>query len=522
MAAETVHNAEAKTVQAYIDETPFWADGTRVESSPITAMQWRIWGLASAGKFFEGMIVFMTGVALPLLTREFNLSTLEKGSIGAAPLFGILVGATALGSLADRYGRKAMFIAEMILLAVFLVLLAIAQSFAWLLVCLFAVGLALGCDYPTGHIIISESIPSRVRGRLVLSAFGFQAIGALFGTGVGYLILYLHAELDAWRLMYAAAILPTLLVLLGRFTISDSGHWLVQQGRIEDAERELRRLLYRDPPYPKEIILTGASGAAREDLTAAPRSGYLDLLRGQTLRATILASIPWFLQDIGTYGIGIFTPTILATVVGQASQSERNIADLVHHDMLAAKGAAFIDLLLIAGIGAAVLLADRVGRMRLQVAGFVGCAAGLLLASLSIGHQHDRLGIVLVFAGFMLYSFMNNLGPNSMTYLIAGEVFPTSVRGKGAGLAASTAKIGAVVTAFFFPILLKDIGTRPLLIALVVTSLIGAALTWCLRIETRGVNLEDIEETDTGRCTMVSNQPDSHQQVVDPAYAESA
>ncbi len=195
---------------------------------------------------------------------------------------------------------------------------------------------------------------------------------------------------------------------------------------------------------------------------------------------------------------------VLATVVGQASVSERNIADLVHHDMLAAKGAALIDLLLIAGIAAAVVLADRVGRIRLQVAGFIGCGAGLLLAALSVGHEGDRLGIVLVFAGFMLYSFMNNLGPNSMTYLIAGEVFPTAVRGKGAGLAASTAKIGAVASAFFFPILLKNIGTRPILIALVITSLLGALLTWCLRIETAGVNLEEIDEADAG-CRVQSS-----------------
>ena len=54
---------------------------------------------------------------------------------------------------------------------------------------LFGLGMALGCDYPTAHLVISESIPSSSRGRLVLSAFGFQAVGALAGTAVGILIL---------------------------------------------------------------------------------------------------------------------------------------------------------------------------------------------------------------------------------------------------------------------------------------------------------------------------------------------
>jgi nitrate/nitrite transporter NarK len=79
-----------------------------------------------------------------------------------------------------------------------------------------------------------------------------------------------------------------------------------------------------------------------------------------------------------------------------------------------------------------------------------------------------------------------------MTYLLAGEVFPTQVRGKGAGFAASFAKIGAVLTAFLFPILLTVLGTATLLYLLVGTCLVGAAVTYLTRIETKGVNLEDI------------------------------
>ncbi len=92
----------------------------------------------------------------------------------------------------------------------------------------------------------------------------------------------------------------------------------------------------------------------------------------------------------------------------------------------------------------------------------------------------------------MLFSFMTNLGPNAQTYLLAGEVFPTEVRGMGAGFAAAFAKIGAVATAFLFPILLAGIGTRLLLYGLVVTSILGAIVTWMYRIETTGVNLDRI------------------------------
>jgi putative MFS transporter len=137
------------------------------------------------------------------------------------------------------------------------------------------------------------------------------------------------------------------------------------------------------------------------------------------------------------------------------------------------------------------MLADKYGRIRLQILGFIGCAAGLLLASFSID-AGGASKIVLIFAGFMLFNFMTNLGPNAQTYLLAGEVFPTEVRGMGAGFAAAFAKIGAVATAFLFPILLDSIGTRALLYCLIVTSILGAVVTWLYRIETTGVNLDEI------------------------------
>ena len=109
-----------KSVQEHIDELPMWADGTTLASAPMTGMQWLIWSLAAAGKFFEGYVVFMTGVALPLFEREFDIAPFQHGVIGAASLFGILVGAIALGGLSDRFGRKPMFVVEMIIFVAFL------------------------------------------------------------------------------------------------------------------------------------------------------------------------------------------------------------------------------------------------------------------------------------------------------------------------------------------------------------------------------------------------------------------
>jgi Arabinose efflux permease len=479
-----------RTPQDYIDESPIWADGTQVRMSPMTQMQWRIWMLATAGKFFEGMVVFMTGVALPLIVQEFDLGALEKGVIGAAILFGILVGATTLGGLSDKYGRKKLFIIELVLFVFFLAALTISPSFIFLAIALFGAGLALGCDYPTAHLVISESIPSRTRGRLVLGAFGFQAVGALVGTIIGFLVLYLNPEVEAWRWMYAVAIIPALLVIVGRFFINESPHWLLEQGHMAQAEHELGRLLQRTPQYPHSITLGRHPSAEPEDEDVKSKSPFSKLFKKKHRRATIFASVPWFLQDLGTYGIGIFTPIILTATFGHNTiGDDRNIADLVENTLQSAKHAAFLDVLLIIGMLFAIFLTDVVGRIKLQIIGFIGCAIGLILVAFSQSLSGDSK-LLLIFVGFMLFNFMTNLGPNAQTYLIAGEVFPTRIRGLGAGFAASFAKIGAVSTAFLFPILLADIGTATLLYILAGTSLLGAWVTWHYRIETRGVNLD--------------------------------
>jgi MFS transporter, putative metabolite transport protein len=163
-----------RTVQDYIDETPLWADATPVYHAPITQMQWLIWALAAAGKFFEGMVVFTTGVALPLMGKEFALGATEQGVVAASSLFGILIGASALGGLADRYGRKQMFIVEMVLFCIFTAVLALSPSYAVAVGALLGVGVALGCDYPTAHLIISESIPSRLAAGWCWRRSGFR------------------------------------------------------------------------------------------------------------------------------------------------------------------------------------------------------------------------------------------------------------------------------------------------------------------------------------------------------------
>ena len=472
-----------KTVQAYIEEIPNWQDGSSLGKAPLSGMQWLVWSLATAGKFFEGLIVFMGGIALPLVSEQFSIDQTTKGFITAATLAGILIGALFLGGLADRFGRKPVFIGEMVLLLIGLLGASFSSSSELLIFWLFIMGLALGADYPTAHLVISESIPASIRGRLVLGAFSFQALGAVIGTAICAVVLSSKPELSTWRIFYLLPVIPVALVAWGRIFLPESSHWLLSKGHLTKAEKQLRKLLNRQDISLLQLEI------AEEGVVKYKSSKFGDLFQGKQLKSTILASLPWFLQDISTYGIGIFTPIIIAAAFG-AEAHEHNLSAVIHNDLLGAKGTALVDIGFLVGIAFAIWLSDKLGRIPLQIAGFIGCALGLLIAA--AGNFNGANNIVLIGVGFFLFQFMTNLGPNSQTYLIAGEVFPTKIRGVGAGFAAASGKVGAVITAFFFPALLSGFGADRLLPLLALTSLIGAWITWLYRVETKGVNLETI------------------------------
>ncbi|WP_199899763.1 MFS transporter [Shewanella marina] len=484
---EKIDSNSGKSIQNYIDEIPTWSDGTATFYVPMTKIQWRIWLLATSGKFFEGMVVFMMGLTLPLITIQFHLSSLQKGLISSSILFGILIGASALGGLADIYGRKRMFIIEMFIFSLCLIGLALSPSVYWIIFFNFGVGLALGCDYPTAHLMISENIPTNNRGKLVLGAFAFQSIGVFLGILVGIVVLSYSDDINAWRIMYAVAILPAIIITVARCYIPESAHWLLNQNKEKEAAHALRTLLKRTPQYPINIKIDRTI----EKPDIGWLKGYKKLFNKKYRPKTLLASLPWFIQDLGTYGIGIFTPVILATMLTKNTVADDSLHGTISQIIYSAKGTALIDALLIVGVIFAIIYSDKIGRMKLQIYGFIGCAVGLLLAVIST-YSSDSAHIYLLFAGFMLFNFMNNFGPNSQTYLISGEVFPVSIRAKGAGFSASIGKLGAITTAFLFPILMNTFGVSPVLIALIFTSLLGAWVTYHYRFETSGQNIENI------------------------------
>jgi len=463
----------------------------QLDDSEITPVMWLVWVLSAGLIALDGFDFFIIGVALPFIEQDFHLSSTEVGAIAVAAIVGSLVGSLTLGPITDKVGRQRMLLVDIVLFVV----ATAGTAFAWDAVSLigfrFLVGVAIGADYPISVAYITENVPTRSRGRMVIGAFTFQAVGALLGALTGVIILQISGALQpnsldlaahtAWRWMLGVGLIFAIAVGIFRFSFKlESPRYHLAKGDYDAASKAATMLL--DTP----IEFTPNATADEPEVQLS----YQALFSPQFRQNLLLASLPWFLQDIATYGIGIFTPTIIGALAFADEPS------FIVRQIASAKGAAIVDLFLIAGFLLAVILVERVGRIPLQIAGFLGMTAGLLiLAGSGIGTFAPNFTTALVFLGFFTFNLMMNAGPNATTFLLAGEVFPTTIRATGAGIAGAIAKAGAVLGTFALPLLQQVWGVPFLLVGLALCCLVAAGLTYRLRIETTGRSLEGINSS---------------------------
>ncbi|MGF1537104.1 MAG: MFS transporter [Elainellaceae cyanobacterium] len=434
---------------------------------------WLLWLLSAGLIALDGFDFFVIGVALPFLKRDFGLGPTAVGAVATAALAGSLVGALTLGPITDRVGRQLMLVVDVAIFVVATLGTALAWNAASLIAFRFLVGVGIGADYPISVAYITENVPARFRGRMVIGAFAFQAVGALLGALTGLTVIYWFrvsypgaeqvAIQYAWRWMLGVGVLLAIAIAALRLSFSlESPQYFISRGEYTEASEAATQLL--ETP----VVLT----AETEPQAAQESPTYGALFNAHHRRSTALASLPWFLQDIATYGVGIFTPTIIALL---AFSQE---SDFMLREMNSAGGAAIVDVFLIVGFIGAIALVETLGRIRLQVVGFLGMAAGLVLlaaSNLLPSGSHGETGLVL--AGFLVFNLMMNAGPNATTFLLSGEVFPPSIRATGAGFAAAVAKAGAVLGAFLLPVLERSWGVPPVLVGLALCCGLAALLT---------------------------------------------
>jgi hypothetical protein len=189
----------------------------------------------------------------------------------------------------------------------------------------------------------------------------------------------------------------------------------------------------------------------------------------------VLVAVPWFLMDIATYGVGLFTPIILGAIDVSTKRG-----GVITHDFADARGSAAIDLFLLFGFLLGIWAVPRFGRIRMQAIGFAGMAFGMLLLMIAVSLSNSSAGtghVPFVFAGFILFNLLMNAGPNSTTFTLAPILFPTQLRATASGFAAGVAKLGATLGVFVLPILKGTFGVPAVLGMMAVVSVLGLTVT---------------------------------------------
>jgi hypothetical protein len=305
----------------------------------------------------------------------------------------------------------------------------------------------------------------------------------VLGALVGVVVLELFPHIYAWRIMLGFGIVPALVIIWLRRSVPESPRWLAQNKHEREAE-EIGEALVHHPVHVTDVD-RHREEAQPEGLKALFQP---QLFQRRMIRRTIFTSVPWFLMDIATYGVGIFMPTLLAAII-VAKPNTTFITD----DIASTQWTAALDVLLVVGFVIAILLVERVGRVRLQLVGFAVMAGALCLLAIADGLPGGGdAHLPLVFIGFALFNTFMNAGPNATTYALPAEVFPSEIRAAGDGFAAGSAKLGAALGVFLFPILLQDIGTSAVLFITAGACALGFVVTLIFRIEPRGRSLNEV------------------------------
>jgi MFS family permease len=217
----------------------------RMDRLPWSRWHWLvIFGLGTVW-ILDGLAVTIVGAIGGRLTEEgsgLELTAAQVGAAGSAYILGACAGALYFGRLADRIGRKKLFMLTLLIFLAGSVLTAFSMNAWWFIACRIITGAGVGGEYSAIHSAVDELIPARVRGAVDLVIGGSYWIGTILGSLASLLLLDedLFAADVGWRICFGLAAVMGLAILLVRRNVPESPRWLFLHGQDEEAERVTR------------------------------------------------------------------------------------------------------------------------------------------------------------------------------------------------------------------------------------------------------------------------------------------
>ncbi|KAK0485074.1 phosphate transporter [Armillaria novae-zelandiae] len=449
-----------------------------VDNAKFSWFHVKVCAVAGVGFFTDAYDIFAINIGATMIGYVYGkggkLNTNQDLGLKVATPVGTLFGQLLFGWLADHLGRKRMYGVELILMIIATFGQTVSGSghavniLGVLIVWRFLMGIGIGGDYPLSAIISSEFASTRIRGRMMNAVFASQGWGNFTASLVALIITaaFKSALLNdippnydtvdyMWRLLIGIGCIPGVIALYFRLTIPETPRFTMDVERnIQQASADIENVLTTGKSHenPDAVI----------QRAEAPRATWADFRhhfgKWENGKVLIGTAYSWFALDIAFYGLGLNSSIILQAIgfgTPLTSGSQKvydNLKNISTGNLiLSAAG-------LIPGYWVCFLFIDSWGRKPIQLMGFIM----LTIIFVIMGFGYDALtktksaSNAFVFL-YCLANFFQNFGPNTTTFVIPGEVFPTRYRSTAHGISAASGKLGAIVAQVGFA-RLKDIG----------------------------------------------------------------
>ncbi|MEV7566426.1 MFS transporter [Streptomyces tanashiensis] len=437
----------------------------RLERLPQSRWHVKVRFLIGAVTFFEAFDQLLAASALPVLMREWHLTTGQATFAVTSASIGMLLGALTAGWLGDRIGRVRTVALGVGVTGLASLAVAFSGSIETFSLFRFAQGLGIGGVVPVAATYINEIARSDKRGRFVLLYEMIFPAGLAAATLVAVWVV----PHFGWRTMFVIGTLPVLLAVALPRRVAESPRWLLARGRAQEAEEVIARIeaeVTRSTAAPLP-----APAADLRDEAAPGRLG--DLFRGRYLRRTAVLSGLWFVAYYVNHGISTWLPSLYTKTFGL------DLTTALTYTLLS-------NLTGLLGTLLVALLIDRVGRRPALVGGLVGTVLALGVLALAGATSGGQVAVFASCTTFFLYAV------NAGLYLYSPELYPTGNRAKGAAFGGVWNRLGVILGPVTVGAVIGAGGSLTLVFAqLAAVAAVGAVIA-CFAVETKGRTLEQL------------------------------
>lgn len=434
----------------------------RLENVPVSKFHYRLLTLMGLGWMFDAMDTGIIAFVLPTLAKSWGLTNAQLGYIGSIGLLGMALGAILAGTVADRLGRKKMFAATLVIYSIATGLCGIAPNYEWLLVFRFIVGFGLGGQLPVAVTLMTEYSPPANRGRFIVLLESFWGLGWLMAALIAYLVIPHYG----WQSAFFIGALPALYVFQIWKSVPESVHYLMNQGKLEEAHTIVSHMEKKAGiTSPTEIVAPAQKAGEKE------RASLSNIFAAGYVKRTIMLWIIWFGIVYSYYGIFTWLPSLM---VGQGHTFIKTFEYVL-----------IMTLAQLPGYFSAAYLVDKIGRKK-TLAGFL---TGSAVCAYFFG-QGGSAATILFWGSFM--SFFN-LGAWGVVYTYTPELYPTRIRAVGSGWAAAIGRIGGILAPTVVGYMIGGTnGFSKVFMMFTAVMLMVALVVMVLGEETKGKTLEEI------------------------------